>query len=658
MQPHQPLAADTSDIHTKHQPALSTENSSDADPGARHQRADNDLKKRLFFTSILVTLAFLCSCSSWTHLSSRATTDQPAGSRADHPEKIAALPGTDPSDLDADPGEQELTDDQAAVDSNDLTDAGRDDSVSNDETDKCAADKEAQAILDEALDYCEVSQSAWQKGELDSALDALDKAYSLILEVDIKQDAKLIQQKEDLRFLISKRILEIYASRNIVVNGNHDEIPMEMNRHIETEIASFTTGREKEYFIKAYQRSGKYRPYIVKALKAAGLPEELSWLPLIESNFKVKALSRARALGLWQFIPSTGYKFGLKRTRYIDERIDFIKSTDAAIAYLKELHNIFGDWATVLAAYNCGEGRVLQVIRTQNVNYLDDFWDLYQRLPMETARYVPRFFATLQIVKNPQKYGLDQVAVDAPIEFDEVEINRQVHLKAISKTTGIDLAALQTLNPELRYHILPPEPYELKVPKLQGDTLLAKLDDIPTTSLPQRAFIWHRVRQGETLGTISRRYKTSVRQIMRANNLRSSHYIRAGKRLKIPVRGNVASAAPQTYRPDVSFSGVHHVAKGDSLWIIAKRYGTTVKQIRALNNLRSSDLYIGQKLKIPGYKPEPLPDADQLTTYYVKRGDSPFTIAQKHNMGLGRFLRINRLTSRSKIFPGQKLYIE
>lgn len=523
--------------------------------------------------------------------------------------------------------------------------------------DGTAVDKESQSILDEALVFCEESQSAWQKGELDSALEALDRAYALILEIDTKQNAKLTQQKEDLRFLISKRILEIYASRNIVVNGDHDEIPMEMNHHIEKELKSFTTGYEKKYFIRAYQRSGKYRPYMVKALRDAGLPEELSWLPLIESNFKVKALSSARALGLWQFIPSTGYKFGLKRTRYIDERIDFIKSTDAAIAYLKALHSMFGDWATVLAAYNCGEGRVLKVIRTQNVNYLDNFWDLYQRLPLETARYVPRFFATLHIVKNAEKYGLDKVAVDEPLTYDQVEINRQVHLKHVAKAIGADLSELQDLNPELRYSIVPPETYTLRVPEGQSDTLLATLDKVPTTRLPQRAYVRHRVRRGETLGTIARRYRTSVRRIMRANNLRSSHFIRAGKRLKIPVRGSVVASSPQQ-PPPANFSGVHRVRKGDSLWIIAKRYRTTVKKIMALNNLPSSNLHIGQRLQIPGYKPEPLPDANKLTTYYVKRGDSPFTIAQKHNMPLQRFLRINRLTSRSKIFPGQKLYIE
>lgn len=525
-------------------------------------------------------------------------------------------------------------------------------------------DREAQSKLDEALVFCEESQTAWQRGDLDNALESLDKAYSMVLEAETNQDPKLIQQKEDLRFLISKRILEIYASRNIVVNGKHDEIPMAMNGHIESELRLFSVGYEKDAFRSAYRRSGRYRPYIVQALKQAGIPEELSWLPLIESGFKVKALSPARALGLWQFIPSTGYKFGLERTNYVDERIDFIKSTDAAIDYLKELHGMFGDWATVLAAYNCGEGRVLQVIRTQNVNYLDNFWDLYQRLPRETARYVPRFFATLHMVKNPEKYGLDQIELDTPLDFDQVEINRQVHLKDISTAIEVDVAQLEELNPELRYMILPPAPYKLRIPKDKGDSLLASLDNINISALPQpqvSGYIYHRVRSGETLAGIARRYKTSTAAIAQANKLGRSRMIRAGRSLKIPQGRYVASQ--QTEKKQVSFSGTHSVVKGDSLWNIANRYGTTVQQIQALNNLSSKDLRIGQKLKIPGYKPNPLPDASELSsasknTYYVQQGDTPFTIANKHNISLERLLHLNQLSPRSKIYPGQKLVVE
>jgi len=293
-----------------------------------------------------------------------------------------------------------------------------------------------QSVLDEALDFCQAAQDFWQKGELENALEALDQAYSLILDVDTDDDPNLMQQKEDLRFMISKRILEIYASRNIVVNGDHNAIPIVLNKYIKAEIDLFTKGGEKNFFIRSYKRSGRYRPFIVSELKKAGLPVELSWLPLIESGFNVIALSKARALGLWQFIPSTGYKFGLKRDIFIDERIDPVKSTKAAIAYLKELHNIFGDWNTVLASYNCGEGRVLRVIRGQNINYLDDFWDLYQKLPRETARYVPRFLATLHIVKNLEKYGLDSIETVSPLEYETISVSKQAHLKDIAKNIG------------------------------------------------------------------------------------------------------------------------------------------------------------------------------------------------------------------------------
>lgn len=517
-----------------------------------------------------------------------------------------------------------------------------------------------QSILDESLDFCQASQDFWQKGELENAFEALDQAYSLILMIDNEEiKPELIQQKEDLRFLISKRILEIYASRHIVVNGEYNAIPLEINKHVQREIDLFTRGREKNFFIESYKRSGRYHARIVSALEEAGLPVELSWLPLIESGFKVNALSRARALGLWQFIPSTGYKFGLKRNTFIDERLDPEKATTAAIAYLKELHQIFGDWTTVLAAYNCGEGRVLRIIRGQNVNYLDNFWDLYQRLPRETARYVPRYLATLHILNNMEKYGFDQIPRDPPLAFETVSISKQVHLKDVASALGIQLKTLKKLNPELRYQILPRERYTLRVPPGKGELLLAKADKIPISYRPRPAYVKHRVRPGESLSSIAHRYRTSVRSIARANNIYKHNFIVAGKTLKIPQKGRFTYKTKKyTPRPRKDKHPTDHIVKsGDSLWIIARRYSTTTKEIQTLNKLTKSNLHIGQVLKIPGVKTEP-PPKNSLRTYRVKGGDSPFKIAQRHKMPLEQFLRINRLTPRSKIFPGQKLFVE
>jgi membrane-bound lytic murein transglycosylase D len=456
--------------------------------------------------------------------------------------------------------------------------------------------EDEQNILDTALDLCNASQEFWSEGSLEEAIEALDQAYTLVLRVDTSENPELIQQKEDIRFMISKRILEIYASRYTAVNGNHKAIPLTMNKHVENEIKKFQ-GVERKFFIESYKRSGRYREKIVKALNDAGLPEELSWLPLIESGFKVKALSKARALGLWQFIPSTGYKFGLKRDTWIDERLDPEKSTSAAIDYLKELHNIFGDWTTVLAGYNCGEGRVLRRIRDQKINYLDNFWDLYETLPRETARYVPRFLATLHIMKDPEKYGFKLEDLDKRDSFESVTIEKQVQLKAVAKTLGVSSKELSNLNPELRIQITPPRLYSLNVPAEKGDELLAKLDTIPKWSPPKRAYAYHRVKKGETLSSIALKYRTSVSKIVRVNGIRKKHFIVAGQRLKIPVRGRVSS---RMFASDFKLlpGGKYKIKKGDSLWLIAKKFNTNTKTLQKINNLKSTRLNVGQVLQV------------------------------------------------------------
>ena len=517
---------------------------------------------------------------------------------------------------------------------------------------------ETQKAMDEALDLCKVSQDFWQKGEFDNAIQALDQAYALMLKGDVESDVQLLQQKEDIRFLISKRILEIYTSRTTVVNGAHNAIPVIINREVQKEIDLFTTGPERSFFIASYQRSGKYRPHILKKLAEAGLPAELSWLPLIESGFKTNALSKARALGLWQFIPSTGYKFGLERNLYVDQRLDPERATDAAIDYLTALHKIFGDWSTALAAYNCGEGKVLQVIRDQRVNYLDNFWDLYHRLPWETARYVPRFLATLHIVSNLEKYGMDTVVPDDPIPYEVVETSRQVHLKKIAEATGISYDLLNELNPELRQNILPPSAYPLRVPAEKSEAVVASINSLPVTEPAQTQFAYHRVRSGETLSTIARRYRTSVSNIARANNIYKHNFIVAGKILKIPLSSNWVATKTQKFEKAAEVPATHRVRSGESLWILANRYSTTVNAIQQLNGLSGTSLRVGQVLKIPGGGTAPATAAGDGKTYTVQAGDSPFTIARSHNIPLNRFLQINNLSTRSTIYPGQQVCLE
>ena len=453
-----------------------------------------------------------------------------------------------------------------------------------------------QKRVDDALYYYQEALEYWNSDEPDRAILSLDQSYQVIYSIQDEDDPEITQQKEDLRLLISKRILEIYASRTHPQMDHSREMPLVMNQYVTREIKRFQT-TERSFFIQSYRRSGRYRPYIVEQMRKAGTPEDLSWLPLIESGFKTKALSRARALGLWQFIASTGYRYDLRRDRWVDERMDPEQSTQAAIAYLKVLHGLFGDWTTALAAYNCGEGNVLRVIRQQHVNYLDDFWDLYPRLPLETARYVPRFLATLHIIKDPEKYGFDDLELDQPLMNEQVQVNRQMRLKDIARVLNVPAKTLEELNPSLRYKATPNYPFTLNLPADTSTTLLAKLEEVPQWKPPKRAYVVHRVRFGETLSGISLKYRVSVRRIVHANHLRSASRIRAGQRLKIPLRGQVIMASRNPARR--TGSTVHYqVRRGDSLWLIAQRFNTTVTKIKALNDIHSNLLHTGQVILV------------------------------------------------------------
>jgi membrane-bound lytic murein transglycosylase D len=390
-------------------------------------------------------------------------------------------------------------------------------------------------------------------------------------------------------------------------------------------------------------------------LREAGLPEQISWLPLVESGFKSRALSRARALGLWQFISSTGYRYGLQRDWWIDERMDPHKATVGPIGYLTDLHNLFGDWYLALAGYNCGEHNVLKAIKRQSEGYFDQFWDIYGRLPRETRRYVPRLLAVLTILEDPAAYGFDLPEPFPPLAWETVGIERSAELSALDKSMDLSSGTLATLNPELRRKATPGDPYELKIPTGETTSLMASLQSLPEWEAPANTFSVHRVRRGETLSGIASRYGTNVRTLMDANNLRSANRIWPGQQLQVPDGGGSGRSTTRSASALAPGSETNYsVRRGDSLWIIANRYGTTVEKIKRDNSLRSSTLHPGQKLVLRG---SGAPASGSGGTYVVRSGDTLGRIAQRQGVSLNRLMSANGLSSRSTIHPGQKLLI-
>jgi membrane-bound lytic murein transglycosylase D len=559
-------------------------------------------------------------------------------------------------------------------------------------TEQNQVSEEKQDLMEKALELLEVADKYWEKGDVEKTLNTLDEAYSLL--IDANGDVTIAQEKDDLRLLISRRILAVYSSKHTVVNGKNSEIPLLMNADVEKEIRSFQ-GLERDNFIAAYQRSGMYRSAILKELKKAGIPEEFLWLPLVESFFKINAYSRARALGLWQFIPSTGYKFGLSRDEWVDERMDVQESTKAAIAYLKELHNMFGDWLTVLAAYNCGEGRVLRVISRQHINYMDGFWDLYRQLPNETARYVPRFLATLHIVKNPQKFGFDLSTVEKPINFETVKVNKMMKLKDIADKIEVSEDVLNLLNSELRYKITPDHEYDLKLPEKSVEKFNLVAEEIPQSEKPRFVsnrsdFIKHRVRKGETIKSIAKKYDVSASRIISYNRLGKRKLV-VGRRITIPIaseknyaEGTVSKKKNKTEKVSASR---YKVKKGETLSMISRRFSIPLEQLKEMNNIKTGKINAGQTLKIPqnkinanlededdndkNVKPSAkkskinkkvlsATDVDKLGTnkYIVTKNDNLQIIAKKNNTNVAKLMKLNNISIKEKIIPGQILVIK
>ncbi len=376
------------------------------------------------------------------------------------------------------------------------------------------------------------------------------------------------------------------------------DVPVVRNESVTGYIEYFqVTIRER--FEKWLSRSSRYLPTMTKIFRDQGLPEDLVFVALIESGFNPYAYSRAKASGTWQFIRSTGKRYGLTINDWVDERRDPIKSTVAAASYLKDLYAMFGSWPLALASYNAGEGKIQKAIRRTKS---DDFWDIKNTryIRRETKDYVPKFMAATIIAKDPERYGFALMLTD-PLRFEEVTVDRPIALESVATAIGIDPQEMKELNPELKRGVTPPyaRGYVLRVPMGTREMFLANQDRVPTFKGPY--YTKHRIRRGETLQTIARRYRTTVETLKTENHLRSSR-VRVGKILKVPTTG-VAGETDRARKPagasKVSSSSstnnetrrtVYRVRSGDTLSSIAKDFNVRLTDILKWNDTRKQDM--------------------------------------------------------------------
>ena len=361
--------------------------------------------------------------------------------------------------------------------------------------------------------------------------------------------------------------------------------------------------RDSARFQRALNRGFFYQDIVERTLRESHLPPELFFLPLIESSYVYHAKSHASAVGIWQFMKGTGRQYGLRVNRYLDERKHVILSSQAAAKYLKDLYTAFGSWELAMAAYNCGEHRVLRAIMKGDTK---DYWKLVEKklLPKETRNYVPKFMAAVIVGQNPEKYGLKsshRLNLDQYPQVKSVEVPSLVSLKEIAKVLGVSLPLLKKINPHLRSTHTPPRPrrYALWIPKKAGKGAAtgyyAKLEKkrkkkhgrvIAGTKSSKRRRRYHVVRRGENLSKIARRYGKTVGQLKRYNGLASSRIIPRQRLSLTPSRKR--GSKKMSYR----------VRRGDNLSRIAGRFGVSIAHIKRINDLDSSRIYIGQRLKI------------------------------------------------------------
>lgn len=427
------------------------------------------------------------------------------------------------------------------------------------------------------------------------------------------------------------------------------------------------------YLDRVSQRGERYLYYIVEQFEKEGLPLEIALLPVVESGFDPFGYSHGRASGPWQFIPATGELFGLEQNWWQDDRRDIQLSTQAAITYLKRLHDMFdGDWLQALAAYNSGEGTVMRAIRNnKNDGEPTDFWSL--DLPAETRAYVPKLLALAKIMQNPEEYGYKTQFIANEPYFEEVNIGGQMDLAQAATMAGVSIDEIYLLNPAFNQWATPPEgPHTLLIPAESADTFKEELATVP----PQERVTWIRytVQSGDSLGVVAKEHNTTVAVLQDINKFKTTK-LKVGQELMIPIssKGEAADLSSSQQRllaksPSSSSNNRvkidYTIENGDSLWSIAQKYNTDTKTLASWNNMRLSDsLAPGKKLVLwttPDTENQPSsnsrPSVLKRVVYTIRSGDSLADVANKFKVSVSEIRKWNpKVGSKKYVQPGDKV---
>ena len=434
----------------------------------------------------------------------------------------------------------------------------------------------------------------------------------------------------------------------------------------------FFTHKARKTFDRWLKRSEPFLPYVRQVLSENNMPQDLAMLPFAESGYNAWAYSRAGAAGMWQFMPFTGRKFGLRVDWWVDERRDPYKSTKAAVKYLTVLHEMFGDWYLALAAYNAGEGKIGRALKKTGSK---DFFDLTKnnhklsrraRLRSETKNYVPKFIAISKIFKNLDELGFTNIDWNNGIQVETVKVPGGTDLLALAKACGMKWSEFHKLNPHFRRQVSPPNAV---INAYLPERVMANAADYleSPNSRPFAGYKRYKVRKGDSWYRIARRYGTPVAVLKSVNN-RRSNLIKPGQYIMIPGKGSskamYTSKASKTRRTAQSRAN-YRVRKGDTLWDIASRYSVSVRTLKRANGLYSSKLKIGQKLYIPDNNARSSARSvakaenvkQQMVKYRVRRGDNLWKIARRFGVKVSSLMKWNRLNSKSILRPGDRIKV-